>query len=293
MATEAISGLPTASSVSGSDIAVINQSGTTKTAALSLIAGLATGGGSGGITAAAGVPRGAGTVGQFAASSDGVPGALLFGYVTSGVFPIPINWGVYALGLAAAGVATVPMMRGTTSGSLLISFLTQTSTIQATLNTGWTSIYLNNGPTPVIEAAWAWAVGGAADTKPYTLTSTEPGCITILEIANANTSSPIASSYNGYQGNTFAPSANQLVVACVSMLYPTPLATPPGWMKTQMVNAKTINSSQQLIAAPFVVPLIAANTNDVATFGPTLNLTTGFVAIAPGSATENYWAPIG
>ena len=64
-------------------------------------------------------------------------------------------------------------------------------------------------------------------------------------------------------------------------------------MKTQMVNAKTINSSQQLIAAPFVVPLIAANTNDVATFGPTLNLTTGFVAIAPGSATENYWAPIG
>ena len=103
------------------------------------------GGGGGGIAIAAGTPQGAGTVGALAAASDGVPGALLYAWVASGAFPIPVNFGTYALPklqqLAGRADATRDQGRKST-----VAFLSQASIIEVTLGSGWTSIYANSGP---------------------------------------------------------------------------------------------------------------------------------------------------
>jgi len=250
------------------------------------------GGGGGAIAVAAGTPQGSGTLGAIAASTDGAPGATLFAYACSGVFPIPINFGVLSLGLAAAGVATVPMLRGTQDGSLLVAFLTQTSTIQAALQTGWSWIYNNSGPTPAIAAAWAWAAGTIADAQPFNLTSTEGGCLTVFEIANANTATPIASFTDGSTGADLAMTSGQLVLACISSLYPSPLA-PRGYYCAPLVTPHGSYYGQQVLAVPFVAPLVASGASTFPTLGGASGNAPGLVAIAAGAKTVNYWAPIG
>src|SRR6185437_323896 len=242
----------------------------------------------GGVPTTTGVPTGAGTVGQVVSLTDGGPGAQLYGYVGQYDTPYVANYGVSADPGATAAPA-VPMQRTIVQGDLLVAFISCCNTVQWSVQSGWTSIYANGCCTPAAGAAYKVAGPGDVGTTitPFALGNSDVS-ITVVEVANFNTGTPIVQSANSSCLGGVA--ANDLVLLSPNSSSGGQAFAPHGSMPTPWIGSDGGANNQIVYGIPVVPPVY--NGADICTSIFNGTNFAGMVEVGAGSSTINLWLPI-
>jgi hypothetical protein len=264
------------------------------------------GGGGGGVPTQAGVPTGAGTLGKLIGVTDGQPGASMFSYVGSFTgLPLAVNWGTFSR--SNTGSIDVPMQRAVTLGNYLVAVLfTQNASIGSNaVNTGWTALINNNGPTPGV--CIAVKVAGSGEAGATTITPWPAAVFAnyfmahVVEIANFNATTPIESSYSG--GSSSGIGITGLVGDELILMFTAKVGSPQGFesgvlpgrvfLGNQYASGTTEDGQSIGYAVP-VIPQVVGNgsPSELTLFDPWGGCS-ACVVLSPSAGVVNYWAPIG
>jgi hypothetical protein len=266
------------------------------------------GGGGGSIGSGAGVPVGAGSVGDLSAATDGGVGDSLYSFVASkSGLPLVLNRGT-AEAHGSGVTPSIMMKRNMTLGNLLIavSFFAGGGVTQ-TLNTGWTSIFTDGGPTPALSAAYKVADGtedGINTVSPWSSLSDTGGlCLFVVEVSNFDTVTPIAGNFHGSSGNTVtgltanelilgffcgsAPFSNGSNLEAVKRVGEIPLGM-------QISTAGTSSIAAYGIGVPFIPEIVGPGTITKYGFATLGSIgATCAIVVRSGAGTSHLWMPIG